>query len=402
MKSDDTTCSSSSSSSPSVNSLYGSYSDHFPIHFDSIVLNDEVTAKVLRNAQKRMNKSSILPYYDSLLATSEDIGEIAHHEVVLDRMLGHGSFSSVFAIKKIRGRKAHKYDAESLVVKVLRPKLSLKPSLMAACAADIVMEGMLLSTLSHKNIISIKATSPMGICSFANGRHDAYFLVMEKLEETLEDRIQRWQSQKHKTLFHHKLKDHLMLQEQIQVLTQLGDAIQHLHSQRILYRDAKPANIGFDKDGVLKIFDFDVAKILPDSTDPNEMFQLTKRTGSPRYMAPEIAKGEPYNLKADVYSYSLICHEVMTLKKPFGTIASAKHDQAVFYDGVRPEVLKSWPRGFVNLLKRSWSTDVVGRPTMEEAIKILQTEFTIMLTIKTPSRKVFNIRRPKTAPIFVA
>jgi hypothetical protein len=400
MKSDDTT----STSTPSSNSLYGSYCDHFPIHYDSIVLNDEITTKVLRNAQKRMNRSSILPYHDSRLATSSrEIGEIAHHQIVLGRMLGHGSFSSVFAIKRIRSLNTRKYDAESLVVKVLRPRLSLKPSLFAACAADIVMEGMLLSTLSHKNIISIQATSPMGICSFANGRHDAYFLVMEKLEETLEDRIQRWQTQTRKSLFHHKQKNHDMLQEQVQVLTQLSHAIQHLHSKRILYRDAKPANIGFDKEGVLKIFDFDVAKILPDSNDPNELFKLTKRTGSPRYMAPEIAKGEPYNLKADVYSYSLICHEVMTLKKPFGTIASAKHDQAVFFDGVRPEIPRSWPRGFVNFLKRSWSTDVVGRPTIEEAIKILQTEFAIMLTTsKTPNRKVFSIRRPKTAPILVA
>lgn len=412
MKAEDIT---SSSSPPSSNSClyYGSNSDHFPIHYDSIVLKDEVSIKVLQHAQKRMKKSSIVPYYNKYISSAaketKDIGEIAHHQIDLGEMLGHGSFSSVFAIQKIRGQgQGTKYDTKSLVVKVLRPKLAHKPTLLAACAADIVMEGMLLSTLCHPNIISIKAVSPIGICSFANGRHDAYFLVMERLEETLEDRIQRWSSQTRKSLlFAHKQKlKNEILQEQVQVLTQLSHAIQHLHSKRILYRDAKPANVGFDKDGTLKIFDFDVAKVLPNSTDPaNETFKLTKRTGSPRYMAPEIAKGEPYNLKADVYSYSLICHEVMTLKKPFGTIASAKHDQAVFFDGVRPEISKSWPIGFANFLKRSWSTNVSGRPTMEEAIQILQKEFTIMLTSssKHPShRNLFSIRRPKTTPILVA
>jgi len=394
MKSDD----SISTTSCSSNSLYGSHSDHFPIHFDSIVLDEEMTSKVLRHAQKRMDKSSVVPYYEKSLPTSNQIGEIAHHHIELGEMLGHGSFSSVFEIKKIRDHDDEDHNAESLVVKVLRPKLSHQTTLLAACAADIVMEGMLLSTLSHENIISIKAVSPMGICSFANGRHDAYFLVMERLEETLEDRIRSWRAQIPKSLFH-KSKNYAVLQEQVQVLTELSHAIQHLHSKRILYRDAKPANIGFSKDGTLKIFDFDVAKIIPDSNDPNEAFKLTKRTGSPRYMAPEIAKGERYNLKADVYSYSLICHEVLTLKKPYGTIASAKHDEAVFHKGLRPEIPKSWPLGFANFLKRSWSTDISGRPTMEEAMKILQSEFTIMLSRKQSQRKLFSLRRPKTTPV---
>lgn len=400
MKEDD----SISTTSCSSHSLYGSHSDHFPIHFDSTVLDEEMTAKVLRHATKRMDKSTIVPYCESLLPTIKPLGEVAHHQVDLGQMLGHGSFSSVYAIKKIRGldddEDDEHFDAQTLVVKVLRPKLSLKPTLLAACAADIVMEGMLLSTLSHKNIISIKAVSPMGICAFANGRHDAYFLVMEKLEETLEDRIHRWRAQTPKSLFH-KSTNCAVLQEQVQVLTELSHAIQHLHSNRILYRDAKPANIGFSKDGTLKIFDFDVAKVIPDSKDPNETFKLTKRTGSPRYMAPEIAKGEFYNLKADVYSYSLICHEVLSLKKPFGNIASAKHDQAVFYDGVRPEIPRSWPRGFADFLKRSWSSDIRARPTMEEAIKILQTEFKIMLTSKHSNRKMFSFRRPKTTPVLL-
>jgi len=334
------------------------------------------------------------------MVTAKKIGEIAHSQIDLGKILGHGSFSSVFEINKIYS-KDKEYDAKSLVVKVLRPKLAMKPTLLAACAADIVMEGQLLSTLSHKNIISIKATSPMGIYSFANGRHDAFFLVMEKLEETLEHKIINWRSTRNKSLFR-KSKLSSFLEEQVSILIQLGQAIQHLHSQRILYRDAKPVNIGFAKDGTLKIFDFDVARILPKSDDPNDFYNLTKRTGSPRYMAPEVAKGEPYNLKADIYSYALICHEVMSLKKPYGNIASSKYDQAVFFDGVRPEIPRSWPRGFGDFLQKSWSADICGRPTIEEALSKLQTEFTIMLASKNNSnRKLFNIRRLKTSPILV-
>jgi serine/threonine protein kinase len=316
----------------------------------------------------------------------------------LGEMLGYGSFSSVYDIRRIRAddTREKQYDAKSLVVKVLRPKLALKPALLSACAADIVFEGLLLSTLNHRNIVSLKAMSPMGISSFANGRHDAFFLVMEKLHETLEDRIARWRKQSKKVFVNAS-----MLEEQVDAIMQLSEAIQHLHSKRILYRDAKPANIGFDKEGTLKVFDFDVSKIIPQASDPNETFHLTKRTGSPRYMAPEVAKGEAYNLKADVYSFGLICHEIMSLEKPFGTISSAKHDQAVFYDGLRPEIPTSWPQGFRDFLEVSWSPDITARPTMNEANEILQKELSRMVSAKKSIRRLWSFKRIKTSPISV-
>lgn len=391
-------------SSSQYNSLHGSrrkdLHQHFTVYNDSIVLDDETTDKLLQRAHRRMIKSNIALYFERSTISAKKMEEIAHSQIDLGKMLGHGSFSSVFAINRVHS-KDKDYDAQSLVIKVLKPKLATKPKLLAACAADLVTEGHLLSTLSHKNIISIEATSPMGICSFANGRHDAFFLMMERLEETLDKKIVHWKSARSRSLFR-KSKISGLLEEQVSVLIQLGQAIQHLHSQRILYRDAKPSNIGFTKDGTLKIFDFDVARILPDSDDPNGLYHLSRRTGSPRYMAPEIAKGEPYNLKADVYAYALICYEVMSLKKPYDDIGSSKYDQAVFFDGVRPEIPKSWPRGFGDLLRESWSADICSRPTLEEALRKLQTECTIMLAPKSNSkRKLFNIRLPKTVPVLV-
>jgi len=179
----------------------------------------------------------------------------------------------------------------------------------------------------------------------------------------------------------------------------LGQAIRHLHGLRILYRDAKPSNIGFAKDGTLKIFDFDVARILPDSDDPNALYKLTQRTGSPRYMAPEVAKGEPYNLKADVYAYALICHEVMSLEKPYGEMGSSQRDRV--FHGARPAIPRSWPRGFGDFLRRGWSADVRDRPTIGEALGELRTEFALMLAPSkndASRRKLFTIRRHNAAP----
>eukprot|EP00980_Cylindrotheca_fusiformis_P025151 scaffold13207_cov143-Cylindrotheca_fusiformis.AAC.4 len=387
----------------STSTMSSGVSTHFPIHRKSVVLNGSVTENVVRFAEKRIQKSNIIAYAEES-SSSSNVDLLRHSQIDLGSALGHGSFSSVFEIRKIRCDEKE-YDSDALVVKVLRPCLAAKPTLLAACAADIVFEGTLLSTLNHRNIVSLKAMSLGGVYSFASGRHDAFFLVMERLQETLEDKIARWQHQSETALFFRTKKAVAVLADQMDAILQLGNAMQHLHSKGIMYRDAKPANIGFDEEGTLKIFDFDVAKIIPQSNDPNETFLLTKRTGSPRYMAPEVGKGEKYNLKADVYSFSLVCHEIMSFEKPFDNIPSSKVDQAVFYDGVRPEIRECWPKGFQEFLRNSWSTDIPTRPTMTEAIAILRKELGLMLsTLKTSKKRrmPWNLKRIKTSPMVPA
>jgi serine/threonine protein kinase len=53
------------------------------------------------------------------------------------------------------------------------------------------------------------------------------------------------------------------LRERFKVLLDLAEGIAYFHSQTILHRDLKPCNIGFDHDGVLKLFDFDVSRLVP-------------------------------------------------------------------------------------------------------------------------------------------
>jgi serine/threonine protein kinase len=82
------------------------------------------------------------------------------------------------------------------------------------------------------------------------------------------------------------------LRERSEVLLDLAENIAYFQSQTILHRDLKPCNIGFDHDGVLKLFDFDVSRLVPFCNNPNkEVFWLTQRVRSPRYMSPEVAQG---------------------------------------------------------------------------------------------------------------
>ena len=82
----------------------------------------------------------------------------------------------------------------------------------------------------------------------------------------------------------------------------------------ILYRDLKPDNLGMDKEGSIKIFDFGMATELffksCDRFGPDE-YNATAYTGTLRYMSPENLFGKPYGLPSDIYSFALVLYEVV-------------------------------------------------------------------------------------------
>jgi serine/threonine protein kinase len=137
-----------------------------------------------------------------------------------------------------------------------------------------------------------------------------------------------------------------------------------------LHRDLKPGNLGLNEGGILKVFDLDVCRILPSEAlqHPNKTYKFTRHIGSPRYMAPEVALGEEYNAKADVYAFGLICYEVLSLKKAYGDIFSRALEQRVFTEGIRPSMPQSWPAPVANLVERCWSTSLEKRPTMNQVL----------------------------------
>merc|ERR1712166_1006973 len=101
---------------------------------------------------------------------------------------------------------------------------------------------------------------------------------------------------------------------------------------------------------------------------------MTQKVGSPRYMSPECARREPYNLKADVYSYGLLFHQIMTLQKPYDDISDDEHDDYVFYKHVRPSIPIDLPMNIKQLLQCSWSSIISNRPTMSNMNRILKKE----------------------------
>ena len=107
--------------------------------------------------------------------------------------------------------------------------------------------------------------------------------------------------------------------------------------------DLKPQNLGFRERDVIQLFDFGLCRELPNAShrekelEDEETFQMSG-VGTQRYMASEILTTRRYNLKADVYSWSMVVFEMMTWKKPFAEFTTQEHKFNVAYYGERPRL----------------------------------------------------------------
>ena len=160
------------------------------------------------------------------------------------------------------------------------------------------LERKVLSTLNHQNISRL-----LGAGMTEDGR--SYF-IMEFVEGLTLD---MWCK-----------RQNLSVSERLEIFRQVCSAVAHAHSLGIVHRDLKPANVIVGPDGVPKLLDFGIAKIInPDvsvaesgQTLPGDVGPLT-----PMYASPEQLRGDPLAASTDIYSLGVILYETLTEQLPF-------------------------------------------------------------------------------------
>jgi serine/threonine protein kinase len=290
---------------------------------------------------------------------------VHHCQFELGILLGQGTFSSVL---EIRSSQVETIEPSNYALKMLRRNMAADPDLFAASAAGLVTEATILSLLDHKHIIRVKAWSHRGVCGYSKGTSDAFFLILDRLDNTLSDRILEWKRQVdnvHIFARHRNESIHRLLVERLQVAKDIASAISYLHQRRIIHRDIKPSNIGFQRAQV-KLFDFDVSRFLPKQVYEGQLFNLTGLTGTRRYMSPENALHEPYNEKTDVYSFAMLLHEIITMEKAFRKLTKREHELRVFHHNTRPCIPHSFPRPIRLIIAAGWSREIEVRPSIHE------------------------------------
>ena len=101
--------------------------------------------------------------------------------------------------------------------------------------------------------------------------------------------------------------------EVTEILYQAAIALQAAHEAGVVHRDVKPANIVVDADGYAKLTDFGIARALGEAP----MTQTGEVLGTPHYLAPEQAQGQPAGPLSDVYALAVVGYEMLTGERPF-------------------------------------------------------------------------------------
>lgn len=107
----------------------------------------------------------------------------------------------------------------------------------------------------------------------------------------------------------------LRTDEAVAVVLATAVGLHHAHSNGVLHRDVKPENILFSGAGTVKIADFGIAKSL--AGDAEQRTVTGSLIGTPAYMAPEQATGDPLSPVTDVYSLGVVLYELLTGQRPY-------------------------------------------------------------------------------------
>jgi WD40 repeat protein len=160
-------------------------------------------------------------------------------------------------------------------------------------------EAELLASLNHPNIATVHGFERSG---------DQTVIVMELVEgPTLEERIRAGA---------------IPVTEALDIAMQIANALEAAHLRQIVHRDLKPANVKLRNDGLVKVLDFGIAKVLDERSDATEPRSpsLTRTSttrkgmvlGTAAYMSPEQARGKPVDQRTDIWSFACILYEMLT------------------------------------------------------------------------------------------
>ena len=300
-------------------------------------------------------------------------------ELKIGRVLGRGGFCVVSQVNCVTKTEKDGHDEKqekttSYAIKQLSEEAALKDvDTYVNGIVDLAMEAKWLAAIQHPHIVSIRGVSSDDPCS------RNYFIVLDRLYDILTVRLQTWKKHRPSGLskmFHSGCeKERAFWLERIGVAHDVASALAYLHGNNIMDRDVKPDDIGFDVSGQVKLFDFGLAKEYdPSKADKNGCFNYTACTGSPRYMAPETALGQPYNEKIDVYSYGLLLYQILALETPFEGLTMKSFPKIVYEKGARPVPNVKWPATISSIMQRCWSAKISQRPSMKEVASILSKE----------------------------
>jgi eukaryotic-like serine/threonine-protein kinase len=215
------------------------------------------------------------------------VGQLVEGRYRVERVLGHGGMGTVYACR-------HAVVGKALAMKVLRPPRSGNND---GVLQRFIREAQTANALKSRHIIETT--------DFGQLPDGPFFVVMELLEGI--------------DLAHAMRKNQLNAAQLLHVFTQIADTLEIVHASGIVHRDLKPDNVFLVNENhdplFVKLLDFGIAKVL--NSGSSHLTEEGMVLGTPHYMAPEQARSDTIDSRADIYAFGVMMYRAFTGRLPF-------------------------------------------------------------------------------------
>jgi eukaryotic-like serine/threonine-protein kinase len=302
-------------------------------------------------------------------------GALAPGDLVADRyrlveLLGEGGMGAVFRAEHIHMRKA-------VALKVLLPELTTHPEAVARFAREAVAAG----NIDHPNVA---AATDFG--QLPNG---SFFLVLELIEG--------------RSLREELASGRLEPARALRIVSGIVAGVEAAHAKGIVHRDLKPENVMLVERGgedAVKVLDFGIARMDPaaseaESAEKPKLTQVGAIMGTPDYMAPEQALGQPVDARTDLYSLGVMLYELLAGHCPFqGGAVSVMREHVLSEAPPLPdEVVARVPAGIPDVIRRLLAKDPSERPATAAELRAL-----LDAAVRAPSPLAGRAPSPSPSP----
>jgi len=262
------------------------------------------------------------------MSSSSD-ATVINERYAVRRRVGRGGMADVFLAHDLLLNR-------DIAVKVLFPEFAVDPKFVERFRR----EAQSAASLSHPNIVNV----------YDWGKFEGtYFIAMEFVEgRTLADVL--------------KGGRRLNARQAGEIASEVAAALGFAHEAGIAHRDIKPANILIGSNGVVKVADFGIARLMNGPAEAN-LTQAGSVMGTATYFSPEQAQGAQPDPRSDLYSLGIVMYEMVAGTVPFtgeNAVAIAYkqvHDEAAALS----ELVDDLPAGFVSIVERLMLKDPTAR-----------------------------------------
>ena len=178
------------------------------------------------------------------------------------------------------------------------------------------------------------------------------------------------------------------IQEVVDLMLQVADGMNHLHQLKVVHRNLKPSNILVGRmkstnlsDNVPELLYVKLADFGSSVTKSTRVTTMNYSYKTTRYMAPEVMgkagdewdqhKSAKYPFKSNIFTFGMLCYEILTGNIPFSTLLQREVKNAVL-NGDRPNLPKGCPQELKTLIEACWNQNPTSRPSSTQICQTLR------------------------------